>query len=98
MKRWIWVLVFFIFLTLIGAYFTQLGDFVSVMIRIEQLPSEQKAKAEQMFYAGGGADGYSGILARVNRRGYGGVWVWGQAGLRYFASDELLYHSACGMM
>lgn len=98
MRRWIWGLAFLIFLTLIGAYFTKLGDFVSVMIRIGQLPSEQRAKAEQMFYAGGGADGYSGILAYVNRRGHGGVWIWGQAGLRYFASDEFSvysHYSAC---
>jgi len=63
-----------------------LKHYIKAVREINQLEGEEKTEALEHFSAEPGW--YSGTLAGVNTRGYGGVWVWGRQGLKYFKTDE----------
>ena len=60
-----------------------------VKSKIRQLGISERETAEREFY---GRDKskyfFTGILAKINHPGEGGVWVWSNQGLKYFQADE----------
>lgn len=65
---------------------------MQVVYRISKLPSDQQEKARTLLWQAGGSATYSGILAAVDQRGSGGVWIWGKKGLRYYAGNEHTFY------
>lgn len=73
-----------------------LDEFIRAVGAINGLSGEGRDKARQDFWGPDDKKVYSGILAHVATQGFGGVWVWGKWGPRYFASDEYSVYSFFG--
>lgn len=62
--------------------------------RIRQLSGLERETAESEFYARDKAEHlFAGTIAKINRHGEGGVWVWINQGLKYFQVDKYTFYS-----
>lgn len=93
MKVFIWILAFFLLLDLgLGVFWVYwwggLKYYIEAAISVNKLTGSEKGKALADFYGTGDPGKYGGILGYINKNGYGGVWVWGNRGPRYFRADQ----------
>ncbi len=67
-----------------------LKHYLSAVDSINSLPVSEQVSAREQFYGNGEANLnlYGGVLMGVNTKGYGGIWVWGRKGPKYFKADE----------
>ena len=62
-----------------------LGQYFLIKQQISRLAGVKRELAENEFYSKNKPDYiFTGIIAKINRRDEGGVWVWSNQGLRYF--------------
>lgn len=74
--------------------FGGLKYYLQASLAITKLSGEAKNHAIDNFYwAGHSSFDYSGTLATINKKGYGGVWVWGTGGPKYFKADQYTVYS-----
>ena len=94
MPKWVWVFVATDILIVIVAaifwlfQFEGLKYYLKAVYSINQLTAEEKVEAKERFYGPGEKGYYTGILARVNTKDFGSVWIWTHGLPRYFTADE----------
>lgn len=63
--------------------------YLKAISAINKLPAIEKADVKESFFGTAQPENtYNGVLISVDRNGYGGVWVWGRKGPKYFKADE----------
>ena len=89
---------------MIGGYvyrFAGLKEYLNINNQISQLDEESKIGAISEFHAGGKRPNvHAGVVAKINKIGQGGLWIWRDKGLKYFGADEYSvysYYDICGL-
>lgn len=67
-------------------------QYVTSMKEFEKYPDQWQAREDSGLYE----EKYSGTVMKVGVGGYGGVWVWGAKGPKYFKADEYSVFSYIG--
>lgn len=71
--------------------------YLSAVSAIKKLPEEERLQSREAF-DGEQEDQYSGTLIKVDTKGFGGAWIWGRKGPKYFKADKysiFSYYNAC---
>ena len=92
-------LILFLLWILVGF---DLGTNLLIRSQISSLYGKAKENAVREFYAEGKKEHiFAGTIAKINRRGEGGVWVWSNQGLKYLQADKYTvysYYDVCAVM
>lgn len=73
--------------------FGGLHNYIQAVRAINKLVGNQKDTSALIFYGSGGENEYRGILGYINSGNFGGIWVWGKNGPKYFRGDEYTVYS-----
>lgn len=69
--------------------FAGLKYYVGTANMISKISEPERTQEKINFYGDkNDTKGYNGILARVNKVGLGGIWVWGRFGLLYLPAEK----------